>query len=279
MTLFAVAWDHVTDLRHRRLVLVLLVAAALLILGFCGYLVVFEKLLAVGMEAQERLPKAMTEAERARFEQTMEMGKAAMQTGLYGLVSLMGSLLSLLIFCTVLSSEQGRGSVPWVLARPVGREQFLLGKWLGACFILVVYTAVTSAILLGYNWFVERSVGPTLGYTCALMLFKFILVGSVGMALAMLMPPALGGVLAYFAGAETFQWMAMLLGKSGWAREILTVLYYIFPSYSKFNAYTQFFMGVQIGPTRTLQLAGYALTYSVLMIGLAILGLRRRDLV
>jgi ABC-type transport system involved in multi-copper enzyme maturation permease subunit len=279
MTVFAVARDHVTDLRHRRVILVLLVAAVLLALGFCGYLVVFDKIMAAGMAAHGRSPKAMTEAERAQFEQMMQMGRPAMQTGLYGLVSLMGSLLSLVMFCSLVSSEQARGSLTWVLSKPVTREQFLLGKWLGACFILVVYTVVISAILLGYSWFVEGSLSPTLGYTCVLMLFKFLLMGSVGMALAMVMPPGLGGVLAYFAGAETFQWIAMWFIKSHWLRGILTALYYVFPSYSKFNAYTQFFLGIEIGPIRALQLAGYALTYSILMMGLAIVALRRRELV
>ncbi len=110
------------------------------------------------------------------------------------------------------------------------------------------------------------------------MLFKFALVGSVGMMLSTVMPPVVGGLLAYFAGAELFHGIARLLAPWRWLEGICTAIYYVLPSYGKFNAYAQFFMGIGMEPRRVLVLAAYALGYTALMVVLAMLAFRRRDL-
>lgn len=278
MSVLTVARDQLADLRRRRFVLALLIAGVLLTVGFCLYLAMMEKLLAATIGAQGEIPGEMTEQEQIEFRNAMEIGTAAMQTGLYVLVSFVGSILSLVMFCSLVSSERARGSLPWVMAKPVTREQFLLGKWLGACVILVIYTALMSAILLGYSRYAEGHISRALGYTCVLMLFKFALMGSVGMMLSMVMPPVLGGLLAYFAGAELFHGIAQLLAPSRWLEGICTVIYYVLPSYGQFNAYTQFLIGIEMEPKRVLLLAAYALVYSAVMLWLAQLALRRHDL-
>jgi ABC-type transport system involved in multi-copper enzyme maturation permease subunit len=278
MSVVAIARDQLAALRRQRVILVLIIASVLLALLFCVYLVIMEKLVASGIFEDEEAMSHMSEEQRVQFEQGMEFGTRGMQTGLYALVSFVGSILSLVMFCSLVSKERTQGSIQWLLAKPLSREQFLLGKWLGACAMLVIYTALMSAILLGYTWFAQGSVSATTAYTCVLMLFKFVLVGAVGGALAMLMPPVLGGMLAYFAGAEFFQALADIASGWAWLRALCTGIYYVLPSYGKLSAYTQFFMGTEIEFARALLLAAYALAYSALMFFLATAALRRRDL-
>jgi Cu-processing system permease protein len=276
MTVFAIARDQLADLWHRRLILALLLAAVLLVLVLSLFLIGMNKLSSIG-----GLPGAtgkMSEEDRLQFAIASEAGALGVQTALYGLASLVGAILSLVMFCSLISSERARGSLPWVLSRPISRGQFLLGRWLGASAMVLIYTAIMSMVILGSTWFLEGSIEARVSYACLLMFFKFLLIGSVGAFLAMVMPPALGGVVAYFAGARLLQSMAQWLVSWAWLQAPLKALSYVAPSYSEFNAYHHFLLGVEMAPQRVVVLAAYAVVYSALMIVFAVALLGRRDL-
>ena len=269
MILLEIARDQFIDLRRRRLVLVLLVAAALVTGGFSLSLVASKKALAQHRTAQVEAAGKMTPEEEAGFEANIEQGTAMMETGLYVLVSIAGVVFALVMFCSLVPAERARGTAECVLAKPVTRDQFLLGKWLGACAMLVIFSVTMSAILIAYHWHFEGSVSRTVPLSCVLLFFQAMLVGSVGLALSMVIPPALAGVLAYFAGGE------MLLGIT---KGIAPPLYYLLPSYYPFSVNQQFIFGVEVTLSRVALLAAYALAYSVAMLWMAQLAFRRHDL-
>jgi len=276
MAVLAIARDHLADLWHRRLILALLLATVLLVSVVSLFLIGMNKLSSMG--GLSRVTDKMSEEERLQFAVATEAGALGMQTALYGLASLVGAILSLVMFCSLISSERARGALPWVLSRPISRGQFLLGKWLGASAMVLIYTALMSVMILGSTWFLEGSIAARVSYTCVLMFFKFLLIGSVGAFLATVMPPALGGVVAYFAGARLFQSMAQWLVSWPWLQAPLKALSYVAPSYSEFSAYHHLLLGMEMAPQRVVVLAAYAVVYSALMIVFAVALLGRRDL-
>jgi len=269
MTIFDIARDQFADLRSRRLLVALVVGALLVLGGFCY---TQSHLTARLAQARPHFLRSSGRQERgARFRVGTEMAPVMMQTAMYTFVSIAAAVFSLVIFCSLVSGEQARGSLPWVLAKPISRRQFLLGKWLGACAMLAIFVAIMSAVLVGYSWYAARRVPASVGYSCVLVFFQSLLAGSVGLALAMVLPPALGGILAYFAGGD------MLLTQV-WSLSFTRWLYYVLPSYGEFGLHQQFLTGVDITPGRVLVLSAYGLAYAVVMLWLAQLAFRRRDL-
>jgi ABC-type transport system involved in multi-copper enzyme maturation permease subunit len=270
MTVLDIARDQVADLRSRRLLVVLAVGALLVIGGFCYTQANITSRMAQAQPHFLRMG-AGGEERGARLLARMEMASVLMETAMYTFVSIAAAVFSLVIFCTLVSAEQWRGSIQWVLAKPISRGQFLLGKWLGACATLVVFVSIMSAVLVAYSWYAERSVRSSVGYSCLLIFFQSLLVGSVGVALSMVLPPALAGVLAYFAGGDT-----LLTAVS--SRSFTKPLYYLLPSYGEYGLHQQFLTRIEITPARVLVLAAYALAYASVMLWLAHLAFRRREL-
>ena len=269
---FLIAWDQLADFRHRRLVLALLVAAVSLALVLA--------LLAQGMSAVSKRTEfagKVSDEERMQLQLGVGMGSYMLQTALYLVVFIGGSVVSLATFCGLISTERTRGTLPWVLSKPITRTQFLLGKWVGACAMILLYTAVMFAILIGSTWLTEKSVPARMYYACSVMPFGFLLVGSVGAFLSTLMPPVLAGVVAYFGGAQLFHRLADWAAPWRWLDYLLTGLHYVAPSYDKFNMYLDLLMGKEIPLSRPVVLAAYAVAYSALMFLLTTLVFQRRD--
>ena len=272
MTIIAVARDQLTDLRHRRAILAITIAALLLVIGVLVQYVILKKVISGGFT-----PQGMSEEEQLQFQAAVAAGTTGLETFLYAIVSFAGGILSLVIFSTLVSSERARGSIHWVLARPLSPAHLLFGKWLGACAMMFIYTALISIILVGFAFLTDRSLAMSAIYACLLMFPKFVLVGSVALVLAMLMPPPVAGVLAYFVGAGIFQTIAKYLAPWPWLRTVCTGINYLLPNYGAFSPYLRFLLGKQPDPVRVLLLALYAVGYSAVMLLLAIAVFRRRD--
>jgi ABC-type transport system involved in multi-copper enzyme maturation permease subunit len=272
MTIIAVARDQLTDLRHRRAVLAITIGAVLLVLGFVILYVILKKLTGGGF-----MPHGMSEEEQLELKAGLAAGTTGLETFLYAIVSFAGVILSLVVFSTLISGERARGTIHWVLARPLSPAQLLLGKWLGACAMMLIYTALISVILIGFAFLAERSLATSAVYACLLMFPKFVLVGSVALALAMLIPPPVAGVIAYFAGAGIFQTLAKYIAPWPWLRTVFTGINYLLPNYGAFTPYLRFLLAKDPDPVRVLLLALYAVGYSAVMLLLAIAAFRRRD--
>ena len=272
MTILAVARDQLTDLRHRRAVLAITIAAVLLAIGAVIQYIILKKLMGGGFT-----PPNMDEEEQLQFQAALAAGTTGMETFLYAAVSFAGVILSLVVFSTLISGERARGTIHWVLARPLSPAQLLLGKWLGACAMMLIYTALISIILVGFAFLAERSLTVSAIYACLLMFPKFVLVGSVALALSMLMPPPVAGVLTYFAGAGIFQTLAKHLAPWPWLRTLFTGINYLLPNFGAFTPYLRFLLGKDLDPVRVLLLALYAVGYSAVMLLLAIAAFCRRD--
>lgn len=271
MTAWVIACDAVTDLRRRWVLIGLVIAAVLICLYFIGTLAMLRR--AMGSPAF-KIPSPTANAPTTR--QTLDLMTSGIQTALYGSISFFGALAALFTFCTFLSAEQGRRTLRIVLSKPVRRYQFLLGKWLGGVMLLAMYCLIMSVVLLGNAYLASGAVTIALCYSLGLLFCKLVLVGSVAMVVSLLMPPPVAGILAYFAGAESFFWMARHIGTP--IKEMLLAIYWILPSYSRFNLYSQFFTNTTISGRETLLLAAYAAVYCAILLWLALVFLRRRDL-
>ena len=216
--------------------------------------------------------KAKPDVRKREIQESLELAGMIFQGFFYGVVSLGGTMIALLIFPTVVSSEVRRGTIRITLSKAVSRPQFLLGKWLGALAIMTGYSAVTAMALIFFVQLQHASSSPALIWAPWLMFCKQIMLGTLAMLLSLSIHPTLAAVLAYFSGAELLQWM---MG----AMPLLKVPYAILPSYGRFNLAAELMTGSLIEPSAVGMLTLYAVDFVALILLLALWRFRKLELV
>jgi len=207
----------------------------------------------------------LSDKERREMREVMEGAESSFQAAFYGVASFGGTLVTLFIFCTAVTSEICKGTIRVTLSKPVTRTQFLLGKYCGGVAVMVGYWMIISAAMLAFTQSQRAELSPALKYASWLMLCKHLMLGSVAMLLSLLARPILAAVLAFFVSAD-------LLSSPN-------PLYYVLPSYSPFNMFGQIMMGQLISPKDVILLSLYALDIIGIMLLLALRRFRSKELI
>jgi Cu-processing system permease protein len=95
--------------------------------------------------AQDRGAQAVS-GERSRVLVGIGMASLTL-SGLY-IVNLLSGFLALFLSVGAISAELDSGTLQAVLARPLRRSQFLLGRWLAYALMISVYVAVMASLVL-----------------------------------------------------------------------------------------------------------------------------------
>jgi len=116
--------------------------------------------------------------------------------GLYA-VQFLAAFLALFLSVGAISADVDSGMLHAVLARPISRAQYLLGRWLAFASLLVVYVVgMAGALLLIAHGVADYSpVSPL--RALGLLILEVLFLVSVGMLGSTLMPTLGNGVLTF----------------------------------------------------------------------------------
>jgi ABC-type transport system involved in multi-copper enzyme maturation permease subunit len=212
----------------------------------------------------------------------LESRKIMLDFGLSA-ISILGILISLFLGVTVVGREIEKRTIYTVLAKPVSRGQYLLGKFLGAA-VVALLVHVLNAVTL---WLILLQLGEGMphGFLAAnyLMLLESWLVLALALCLSLLLSSlflAASLALAFFLIGRSNHSLAVIAEKaeSPLVRSLLRALKDVFPSLDRFNirelvAYSKAYPAGMV-PTSSL----YFVAYLVLLLAGSILLLRRKDL-
>ena len=163
----------------------------------------------------------------------MESTATMVLGGFCWFTALAGSLLTLFVCSTAVAGDLRRGTVRMILSRPVSRTQFLLGRFCGAAAVMLAWSVLSAAAFAVYSYGHGLDLKLSLAYAPWLMLCQNLMLGSAALLLSLLVHPAIAGVAAFFASATYFS--------------PPNPLYYILPSYDRFNLFTLFLQRRMIG--------------------------------
>jgi hypothetical protein len=208
---------------------------------------------------------AALNVESREFREAMEGAESMSQAGLYGVSSFCGSIVALFIFGTAVSSEIRRGTIRVTLSKPVSRAQFLLGKYVGGVVVMLAYSVVISAAMILFGRATQMELAPAVKYAPWLMLWKNLMLGSVALLLSLFVHPLTAGVLAFFVNTYFLS--------------PPNPLYFVLPSYDRFNVLMQIASGSLIKAQEVGILSLYALDFIILMLLLALWRFRSKELV
>jgi Cu-processing system permease protein len=168
----------------RRLILAgVAISAGYLGLFTLGFHFAYDKALESSPTAQSRLALGVAFAVLTLF-------------GVY-VVNYLASFLALFLSVGAVSGEIDSGTLHAVLARPLARSEFVLGRWLGYSVLICAYVvAMTLAVLLIARLVAGYEVPdplPALG----LMLLETLLLLTLSLCGSTLMPTLANGVIAF----------------------------------------------------------------------------------
>ena len=181
----------------------------------------------------------------------------AAQGGLQAIGSFGGSLLSLLLFCSILSHGRREGTFHTSSLSPGGGNRVLLGAYLGNLVLVLGYCLMLSVALVLSQQLITTGVSPDVYYAPWLICCKMLMLGAIGLCLSLFMRPLPAALITYFAGDQTAWW--------AWPPPLSFVL----PSYDRFLIVNDLWLGRTFQPIEIFLRSLYALDIIILVLVLA----------
>jgi ABC-type transport system involved in multi-copper enzyme maturation permease subunit len=198
-------------------------------------------------------------------------------------ISIFGVLMAILIGTGLVYKEIDKKTITTLLAKPIQRWQFLLGKFFGLVLTLFIMTLAMSLIFLVI---VLLHTGKLEGRMLLAILFIFlelILITAVAILFSCFSTPILSSIfsLSFYLIGHLSWGLETLIQKtrSGAARIAIRALSAILPDLENFNFKTEIVHGLAIDPRFYLFSALYGLVYTLFILALAILIFKKRDFV
>ena len=261
-----IAGDSVRALLHRRLLVAL-------IIGMLGLTVVSSLLLNAVLErVQEEgawVPdsnQSETDEQQARQmrDGLEELGPIFM-AGFFWFATLGGAAVAVYTCSAAVSTDIRQGTISVVLAKPVTRAQFLLGKYCGAGIVLCCYSALTGIAMVVFAYANQTDLNLTARYAPWLMFCNNLMMGSVALLLSLFVRPFVAAVIAYFASASFLS--------------SPNPLYFILPSYDRLNVALLIMEGRLIAIEDIFVLTLYAFDVAIIFVLLSLWRFRTREMI
>lgn len=202
-----------------------------------------------------------------------DMGLAAM--------NLVGVIIAIFVGIGLVSKEIERRTVYTIMARPISRAQFILGKYLGLAFTLLVNVVVMLAVYLATLWMYRAPVHGALLQAVELIFVELLLVTALALFFSTFSTSTLSAILTlalYVIGHLTTDLKAIAdKSHSETVKAVMTGLYYLCPNLEALNVKGQAAMGTAIEPSYQALASLYGLLYSALLITAACAVFQRRD--
>ena len=296
MSVLVVARWTVLEARRRRL----LAAGVVLSVAFVALFVLGYGLLYHDQQRAVLEAEALGTGVLSAREELLAVSTLLLVLGLYG-VQFLGALLGLFLGVASVSPEIDSGALHAVLARPLSRLQYLLGRFLALAGLLAAYVLVMSGALLLTARVVAGFTPGDARRVVGLMLLEVLILLAVSLLGSTVLPTLANGVvmlalfgLAWLGGIigfiSTIPPGNELMANLGTAVSLLLpadavwrgASFHVLPP--SFLAASSFANGEDVGlpfgstaPIAPAMLA-WALAYPLACLSLAVAAFRRRDL-
>jgi Cu-processing system permease protein len=197
---------------------------------------------------------------------------------------LFGVFIAIFVGVGLVYKEIERRTIYAVFSKPVGRGEFLVGKYLGLCLtllvnVLVMGVGVSLALLyVSHGW---DPLIPKIWPAVLLIYMELMLLTATALLFSSFSSPALSALLTFMVFiighfSADLKSLAASLGGSG-ARWLFTGLYYLLPNLSNYSFITPAAHGRAPSPGFVFATALYAFVYIAVILAAATLVFSRRN--
>jgi len=194
-------------------------------------------------------------------------------------MALIGTLLAVFLGASLVAGDVDRRVVYPILAKPLSRSSYVLGRYAGLAAALILNLAVMSAFLAALLALDAGSLAPvnrTLAAATAAMGVQLLVVGAVAVLFSCVTTPTLASIFALsvtIAGHLTNDMRAFWRG-ADW---VATALWYLVPNLGALSLNHAVIYGLTVSDATWV--AGlYGLLYAAGVLALATLAFERRDM-
>lgn len=210
----------------------------------------------------------------------MEHHKIVADMGLAA-INLTGVIIAIFVGISLVNKEIDRKTVYTIMARPISRMSFILGKYAGLALTLFVNVAIMLAVFLLTLWFYQMPVGLAIFQAVALIFVELLVVTAIALFFSTFSSSTLSAILTlgiYVIGHLTTD-LRNVAGKSGneTASAIMNGLYYLCPNLESLNIKGQAAVGIPVGPDYLVLASLYGLVYAAVLVAGACFVFQRRD--
>ena len=192
------------------------------------------------------------------------------------------TLIAIFVGINLVHKEVEKRTIYAVLAKPVPRWLFIVGKYFGLMAVLTVMIVLMSTFYLGLVWW-KGGVMPThLIPALSLSLLEASVVTAIAIVFSSFAPPIEAAIFTFAMWAIGhmswgFASLAERLPSEAVGRTI-GLLYYVVPNLETFNIRSQVVHGLAVPPHYFVNAFFYGVAYTVAMLVLAVIIFRHRDL-
>jgi ABC-type transport system involved in multi-copper enzyme maturation permease subunit len=196
-------------------------------------------------------------------------------------INLVGVIIAIFVGIGLVSKEIERRTVYTIMARPISRPQFVLGKYLGLTFTLLVNVLVMLGVFLATLWMDRMPVHAALFQAVELIFVELLLVTALALLFSTFSSATLSGILtlALYAIGHLTSDLKELAQKSHsqTVKMVMQGLYYLCPNLELLNLKGQAANGVPVALSYQAMATAYGLMYAAVLVMAACLIFQRRD--
>jgi ABC-type transport system involved in multi-copper enzyme maturation permease subunit len=198
-----------------------------------------------------------------------------------GAIALFGALIAVFVGVSLVHREIALATIYSMLAKPVRRHEFLLGKYLGLCVLLAIEVALMSGFFFGVLWIKGSAITAGMLWAIALCFLELSLITAVALFFSSFTTPYLAGmftVALWIIGHLLADVRAFGQQDGAEAFRTLTeALYWALPNLDRLDLRAEAASGRAIEAARVGFASLYAASYAAALLVAGVLLFRRRD--
>jgi ABC-type transport system involved in multi-copper enzyme maturation permease subunit len=209
-----------------------------------------------------------------------EQSKIITDVGLAA-VNLVGIVIAIFVGIGLVSKEIERRTVYTIMARPITRSHFIVGKYFGLTLTLLINVLVMATVFLGTLWMNRAPIHPSLLQAVQLIFVEVLLVTALALFFSTFSSSVLSGLLTlalYAVGHMTADLKGLAeRSQSEIVQAVMTGLYYVCPNLEMLNIKGPAAAGMTVALSYQALASAYGLLYAAMLIAAACLVFHYRE--
>lgn len=195
--------------------------------------------------------------------------------------SIFGILIAIFVGTSLIYKEIDKRTLYTILAQPMHRYEFILGKYLGLVALLAVVTVTMAVVSSVYILLLGGTLHATFFLAILLIYWKLLLITAFAVLMSSLTSPILGAIIVFSVAVfghatEVFRDLPPQFDGTA-AQKILEIVYYVVPNLSNFDIAREAANGIEVSGSYVAWVLVYGAMYTIMLLILAALAFQEKD--
>ncbi|HSX42448.1 MAG TPA: ABC transporter permease subunit [Candidatus Saccharimonadales bacterium] len=189
-------------------------------------------------------------------------------------------IITLFIGTQLVRREVERKTIYLSLTKPISRDQFYLGKFVGLCLTSAVSAVVMGTIFLIVLYLKTKSFEWVALWAIGALILEIWLLTAVSLLFSSFAAPIASAIYTFglvLVGHSSLTIWSIAQKSGGFLKGTLEAVYYVFPNLEKFNLRNEVVYHLHPNPTQTVAIILYFVGYTVAVLLLGMSVFRRHE--